>query len=168
MLIACCTASTVYERLARSEREVSIPIISPAARAAAKYNKIAVIATEATVRSRAFSREISALRPECLIDEIPTQRLVEYVERGARCGSMQTDCERMLDGLSDRIKSEKYDALVLGCTHFSHLEGEFQKRLPSVSVISPAREGAAALCKALKQKNKDFCQGNGRTVYIRS
>ncbi len=168
LLIACCTASTVFYELSESEREGVIPIISPAASVACKYRKILVIATEATVRSHAFSKKISEFNSQCRIDELATQPLVSYVEGGARCGSLPDGCRRMLDSLAEKITVEKYDALVLGCTHFSHLEGEFKARLCGVAVISPAREGALALIAKSKKENNVICRGCGRTVFIKS
>ena len=64
ILMACCTASTVYHLLSSEEREMCMPIITPTAKAAvaaASGGRIAVIATAATVKSRAFSREIAAM-----------------------------------------------------------------------------------------------------------
>ena len=64
ILIACCTASSLWEELSPEERAVSFPIISPAAHAAAECGKkITVIATDYTVKARAFSREIKKFAP---------------------------------------------------------------------------------------------------------
>ena len=84
ILIACCTASTLHSRLTEGARRITTPIIAPAARAAQRVSrgKIAVIATEATVRSHAFRRELLAIG-ECEVTEHAAQELVAMVESGA-------------------------------------------------------------------------------------
>lgn len=164
LLIACCTASTVYGRLSSEEQRICLPIISPAARVAAKHRSVAVIATDATVRSRAFSRAIRAENPECRVTEIAAQPLVSFVEEGARDGRLSVECESFLCGLAQRIALSECEALVLGCTHFSHLEGELSSRLAGTRIISPAREGARAL---LRSKNgRKYARGSGKTIYM--
>ena len=163
ILIACCTASTVYPRLDESDRRISLPIITPAALATAKYKRVAVIATDATVRSGAFGREIRRINPDSTVTEIAAQRLVALVENGARDGRINRECENLLDSLAIEIRDLRADALVLGCTHFSHLEAELAKRLHGVKIISPAREGARAL---LSENREDIIRGSGKTLYI--
>ena len=54
ILIACCTASSIHHKLDDEERQISLPIITPAAEIAAKSAKrILVIATEHTAKSSA-------------------------------------------------------------------------------------------------------------------
>ena len=58
-LIACCTASSVYEHLDNELKKISLPIIEPAALLASRGRKIAVIATEHTVESSVFKQKIA-------------------------------------------------------------------------------------------------------------
>lgn len=162
VLIACCSASTVYHRLEAAEREISLPIISPAARIAAKNGRrIAVIATNHTVKSRAFSREIGLISDATVI-EMAEQRLVSLVERGNRDGRIYPECIEYLAHLTERIRMVGADALILGCTHFSHLEGELLKRLSGVNIISPARAGAEEMVKKIIPGHTEC----GRDIYI--
>jgi glutamate racemase len=163
ILIACCTASTVYPYLSLASRSISVPIILPAARAAAaasENGRIAVIATHATVRSHAFSRAISAERRAHVI-EIDAQPLVALVEGGARDGVPLTESEEdTLRSLLAPADGFGADALVLGCTHFPHLAGHISKMLPKMKLISPSTEGAKEMAKAISDR------GGGRTVFI--
>ena len=168
VLIACCTASTVYERLGNEYKENVIPIISPTVRMLKKFQRVTVIATEATVRSHAFSKEIKRENPLCEVLEMPMQELVFEIEAGSRDGKISYRCEKILADISVAAKDFSSEAIVLGCTHFSHLEREIQRKIPEISVISPAREGALALTRIIKEKNKGFLRECGRTVYIRS
>ena len=160
ILIACCTASSVYEELDGWEREISLPIIRPAAEMAASGKKIAVIATERTVASGIFSREIADFGNGSVV-EFPTQRLVALVEGGCRDGRVNDECENVLSEIAKKVKSVEADTLILGCTHFSHLEGELFSRC-KVRTVSPAREGARALVKMIKTDRHE----SGRNVYI--
>ena len=161
ILIACCSASTVYRRLNEEERAISIPIISPAAREAAEVGgKIAVIATKHTVRSGTFSREIARFS-DTTVCEMAEQELVSLVEGGNRDGRVNEECKCYLADMAKRIKLTEANTLILGCTHFSHLECEIGALLPEVKIISPARVGAEEMIKKIKK-----CRENGKIIYM--
>lgn len=161
ILIACCTASTVYSYLDFDEREISLPIITPAAELAAKYGRVYVIATRHTAESGAFGRAIRHFGGSLVI-ESAEQELVRLVESGSRDGRLSRACECEIDRIAEDIKRANAEALVLGCTHFTHLEGEFKKRLSGVKIISPAKLGAYALYEKIKDKRAE----NGRNIYM--
>lgn len=159
ILIACCTASTVYPYLDGWEREISLPIITPAALVASKYRRVTVIATNHTVASHAFGNAICRLA-HTEVREIACQELVAMVEGGCREGRISKACRGYIEKIRKDALDFGADALVLGCTHFSHLESEFTRLLPRVRIISPATEGAVAMAEQMKKKTE-----NGRTVY---
>lgn len=162
ILIACCTASSVHSLLSEKDREISTPIIGPAAEIAARSgNKIAVIATRHTALSGAFSKEI-ARHSDKEVFELAEQELVALVEDGNRDGRVDTACRGYLSGLKERIAETGADTLILGCTHFSHLESEIGRLLPKVKIISPARVGAEAIVKKISSRHKE----NGRVMYL--
>ena len=162
ILIACCTASSIHDRLSESEREIAMPIITPAAkRAAALGRKIAVIATRHTAEGGFFSREIAKFS-DAIVTELAEQKLVSLVEGGSRDGRIGDECKRELKKIKDKVREINADVLILGCTHFSHLEGELSRLLPTVKIISPAREGAVALVRSM---NTCRVEG-GRVTYM--
>ena len=62
ILIACCSASSIYSRLDEKEKRIAVPIINPAAeKAASLAQSILVIATERTVKSKEFSKKIKEI-----------------------------------------------------------------------------------------------------------
>lgn len=162
ILMACCTASSVYSSLTKEEQAICLPIITPAARIAARYKRVTVIATEHTVRSGAFQKEILSLSSTAEIHARALPELVTLVEGGLRDGCTSETGSKYLDEVSQEILTLGTDALVLGCTHFSRVEEEFKRRLPNVSVISPAKEGAIAMAHLLKGKEI----GLGRDTYL--
>ena len=167
VLIACCTASTVYGELSPRARCVATPIISPAAFAAAKITargNIGVIATEATVRSGAFKREIMRHAPVCRVTEIAAQPLVALVESGARDGALSCEGRKLLGRVLAPLCEAEIDTLILGCTHFSHLDKEIRSILGNtVTTVLPSREGVAEL---IRKSGSRALSGSGATVYI--
>jgi glutamate racemase len=163
VLIACCTASTVYSELSEWERKIATPIISPASRVAAEGERIAVIATEHTVRSGAFGREIRKFSQASEVFERAEQALVAMVESGSRDGRISDECEGEIRQIAEWVTDIRADTLVLGCTHFSHLESTLREMLPCVKIVSPAREGARAIKKKITVQH---ATGNGREIYI--
>lgn len=162
ILIACCTASTLHSRLTEGERRITTPIIAPAARAAQRVSrgKIAVIATEATVRSHAFSRELLAIG-ECEVTEHAAQELVAMVESGASDQNpLSSEEKSTLSRLLEPIEASRADTLILGCTHFPHLRGHIAAMLPCVKLISPSREGALEIARSTEDR------GDGRTIFL--
>lgn len=165
VLIACCTASTVYDRLTDAAQRVAIPITEPTAKEAAsltRVGKIGVIATEATTRSHAFRGLLSQYD----VCECAAQPLVGMIERGERDGCVKKSTTDYLIDLLSPIVDRGIDTVILGCTHFHALRGEIERILSTISkrkinTVSSAEVGArVAACRAAEREE------SGRTVYI--
>lgn len=166
ILIACCTASTVWDKLGEAQRRISIPIIPPVADALEGVSdRVLVIATERTVASGAFGSVIRERYPSSMVVEAPMQSLVSAVERGARNGNMAEATRDEI--LSVRALAEKHrpGALVLGCTHFSSVANLISKACPGVRIISPAELGARALAGEVIASGKNIRE-QGRLIYM--
>ena len=118
-------APCIYSLLDEGERQICLPIIKPAAVIASKYRRVLVIATERTVSLGAFGGEISALS-DTKVKEIAAQELVSLVEEGNRDGKINEKCVTIMQKIKKMAEDFSADALILGCTHFSHLENEFK------------------------------------------
>ena len=167
ILIACCTASAVYPFLGEEEKKISFPIIEPSSVAAARLGqRITVIATEYTVSSHAFSKAISKASKECRVAEISAQELVSLAEKEVHGERHNT--EDTLEAVISRIKKTAPEVLILGCTHFSHLEKELSERLSGVITVSPAVLGARALYEELLKTGEinEENSGDGRLRYL--
>ena len=162
ILMACCTASTVYSELSEEEKSACVPIIFPtvkAATSATKRKRIAVIATRHTVRSHAFKNEILKLCPNSSVFEHEAQYMVEIAER-IKKGVMPTLCEReQIKETLNAVKNEDADLLILGCTHFSLLEEVISEECEDLVLIDSAKEGARSILSAAQN-------GNGSTIYL--
>lgn len=147
LVIACNTASAAVLRDARERytRQYSIPIIEviqPAARralAATGNRTIGVIATEATVTSRAYE-DTFAITPNLEVLSVACPRFVEFVENGITAGAelLQTAQEYL-----QPLKDAGVDTLVLGCTHYPLLTGIISYIMgEGVTLVSSADETA--------------------------
>ncbi len=163
ILMACCTASTVYEKLPKEFKRAAVPIILPTAREAARVTKngrIGVIGTERTVASHTFKKELLKEASVSYVSEIPTQKLVSLTENGCCDGNLKDSERTLLLRLLKPFKDDNIDTLILGCTHFQKLEREILGIMPGVRTVSSAREGAKEIAKYTEK------HGKGRTVYL--
>ncbi len=143
ILIACCTASTLWDFLPKEYKEISLPIIMPTAKRAVALTEngnIAVIATEYTVKSQAFSKAIKMVNKEINISEFAAQELVYLAEHRIY------DKEK-IKRILEPLKKSNADTLILGCTHFPILEKQIKEILPDMKTVNSAREGVIEMIK---------------------
>lgn len=123
LVIACNTASAAMLRDARERYDVPVvEVIQPAVRgalAATRNNRIGVIATDATITSRAYNDAFAAA-PHLELFTQAAPRFVEFVEAGQTSGADVLRVAR--EYLQPLIKAD-IDTLVLGCTHYPFLRG---------------------------------------------
>lgn len=159
LVIACNTASAAVLRDARERytRVYGIPVvevIQPAARravSATRNGKIGVIATEATVTSRAYEDTFNVSGYD--IFSVACPRFVEFVERGITSGpELLATAEEYLRPL----KEAGVDTLVLGCTHYPLLTGVISYIMgESVTLVSSSEESAKDVYRALVAHNME-------------
>ena len=150
VLMACCTASTVFPLLPKEYRVNVIPIIEPVARAAigaTKNGSIAVISTEATMHSGAFVKAIGAIS-DAAVHSFASGTLVTLSELYAEGAAYDSALYRTAASELARAALSGADTLVLGCTHFSAFY-EMAERITGMTVIDSARIGAKALHASL-------------------
>ena len=154
LVIACNTASAAVLRDARERytRQYGIPVIEviqPAARralAATRNRKIGVIATEATVTSRAYE-DTFAITPNLQVYSVACPRFVEFVEKGITSGPELLETAREY---LQPLKDAGVDTLVLGCTHYPLLAGVISYIMgEDVTLVSSADETAKDVYREL-------------------
>ena len=163
ILIACCTAGTVYTMLSEKEKKICLPIIDPTAKEAAKATKtkrIGIISTAATHKSGAFEKAVFDIDQNIKTKSVSLGELVTLVEGGV-CDKAHTarDVAKISNMLAP-ITDFNPDVLILGCTHFSRVGGIIGKLLPNVAIIDSARIGAKEI---LAYAN---AHGAGKLIYI--
>jgi glutamate racemase len=146
IVIACNTATALALPSLRAEfPDLSISgVIDPGARAAAEAAGeklrpvIGVIATEATIRSKAYERALRRRRNHAHILLRSTPLLVPIIEEGRDMNDtvVRLAVAQYLQPLVER----KIDVLLLGCTHYPLLKGLFVEMLGmAVHVIDSAQ-----------------------------
>ena len=154
VIIGCCTMCTVLHTLPREYSDLCREIITPTAKSAAlqtKNRSIALLATERTVKSRAFERALTDINSKIKITPIQAQELVGIAEKG---GISTKEEEGQLNALLDRVALSDADTLILGCTHFGELLPSVRARLSSICIVDSAHEGAMSLSLTENEKKE--------------
>ncbi len=154
IVVACNTASAYA--LDELEQEIDIPIIGvvkPGAKAAAEVTrngKIGVIATEATIGSRIYSKYIKELNKDVTIYGKACPLFVPLVEEGLWQDPVTDEiAKRYLAELIDL----DIDTLILGCTHYPLIRSTLGRIIgEDVTLVNPAYETARELKELLAQR----------------
>ena len=154
LVIACNTASAVALHLLREAWQPVpvIGVIEPGARAgvaATRNRRIAVIATEGTVKGEAYPRAIRALDGDMSVVQRPCQVFVALAEEGwTESGVTVAAAERYLGSLFEGPQAP--DTIVLGCTHFPVLAAAIRQVIGGdVAMVDSADTTAGAVADAL-------------------
>lgn len=152
IIIACNTATAVALDHLR-ERHPAIPIIGvirPGAAAAAlatRTGQVGVLATIATVRSRAYFAAIKDENPGTRVIERAASELVPLIESGlTHTQAMKDAIHAAIDPFLGGAPSERIDTLLLGCTHFPLIRGVIDAALGApIAVVDSAAATASFL-----------------------
>jgi glutamate racemase len=151
MLVVACNTATAAA-LPTLQQELSIPVIGvvePGARAAVQQTSgvVGVIATEGTVRSKAYTNAIRAIDPDVEVIESAAPLFVPLAEEGwANTHVAREVAEIYLEPLIDA----GIDTLVLGCTHYPILRGTIEQVVGgAVAIVDSAETTAETVRHAL-------------------
>ena len=158
VVLACNTATALAMTAVRTcFPELSISgVIEPGAKAAVvaagakPVPTIAVIATEATIRSRAYEKAIHRRRHHARLLLKATPLLVPIIEEG-RAGDDPLVRLALKQYLAPLVSKHRPDVLVLGCTHYPIFKDVIARMLgPSVRVIDSAEQCADDVARRLR------------------
>ena len=151
MLVVACntaTAAALPELVATLPIPV-IGVVEPGARAAVARTKgrVGVIATEGTVRAKAYTRAIRAIDPTVEVIESAAPLFVPLAEEGwANTHVAREVAEIYLEPLIDA----GIDTLVLGCSHYPILRGTIEQVVgDAVAIVDSAETTARTVAAAL-------------------
>jgi len=138
VVIACNTSSAQAYDVIKDEYDFKIyPIIQSCAKviASGNYKKIGVFATEATVKSGVYTRELCKYNQDLLVQEIACPNWVPIVE-----SSNYKDEKAIFDVKSQLEQMLRFspDKIILGCTHYPYLKGLLTQFAPDNLFIDPA------------------------------
>ena len=154
IVIACNTSTALALPELRLRYDLPLlGVVRPGATAAAlatRNQRVGVIATQATVRSRAYFQAIKEEDPFVEVHEHATPRLVPLVEAGQLDGALVE--EVVVEQLGPLLRADLgIDTLLLGCTHYPLLAPVIRRVVgPDVAVIDSASATASALAALLE------------------
>jgi glutamate racemase len=173
VIFACNTASSVALRKIqrgylpahypdKKVLGVSVPLAEAAAATTAR-KRVGVIATEGTVRSGVFDREIRKLDPSIEVFQQAAPRLVTLIEAGAH-GS-----EAVRAALAEYLGpllGASVDTLILGCTHYGLVIDAIRSMVgPRIAVVSESQAEPRALAAYLaRHRDIDARLSRGGTI----
>jgi len=178
VVVACGTHSSTTLSLIRDDYSLPmLGVVKAGARTAArvtKNGKIGVIATMATTKRLAYTREIQNIDEGYNVFEVGCPRLVPLVE----AGKMESDETR--DAVAEYLEpllAKGIDSLVLGCTHYPFLSPVIQEYVgPGVKLADPSCETIEDLKKIFAERDlfndqaepavrKFYVNGNDESFY---
>lgn len=152
IIIACNTATAVALDHLRQRHPATpiIGVIRPGAAAAAlatRTGRVGVLATIATVRSRAYFTAIKDENPGTRVIERAASELVPLIESGStNTPAMRDAIHAAIDPFLTGAPSERIDTLLLGCTHFPLIRGVIDAALGApIAVVDSAAATASFL-----------------------
>jgi len=138
IIVACNTASALALRRIQREylpkhypnRRV-LGVIIPTAEAAADLSSVGVLATESTVASKSFVRELAKLAPRIKIWQQAAPLLVPLAESG----ELKLAGPILKSYLAPLLK-HKPQGIILGCTHYPVFKPQIKRLAAGVKLIS--------------------------------
>ncbi|WP_018659820.1 glutamate racemase [Allofustis seminis] len=151
LVLACNTASAIF--LKDLEKELSIPVIgviqpgSQKAVTVTQNERIAVIATEATIQNGEYERSIKQLNADIQFKGLSCPTFVQLVESERYLlPSAQAEVDEVLSPLKDF----EMDTLVLGCTHYPLLRPQIEQSIAKdVQIVDAGVESVEIIIQTL-------------------
>jgi glutamate racemase len=150
IVVACNTSSSVsLPALRRNFKVPVVDVIKPGAMSAvtlSRNKRIGIIATTATIKSNAYSRQIRRMDPSIKIFSQACPLLVPIVEEPLVKDKIITDIIRDYLG---NLKQKRIDTLVLGCTHYPILKNFISKVMGDKAALVDSALSTALYVKDL-------------------
>ncbi len=151
LVLACNTATSVVVHELRQIYDYPIVGMEPAVKPASEISdsdRILVTATDKTLSEEKLERLISGLRIQDRVDRLSLQELVVFAE------SKEFQSDRVMKYLNSQFEAidwERYNSIVLGCTHFIYFRQLIKTLIPDSVLILDGNQGTAKRIKQLIQ-----------------
>ncbi len=166
VVMACNTSSALaYDTLTQEFPDVKIfSLIASCAPEISKYENLAIMATEGTVRSGKYEEEIKKHNKRASVVSIPCHDFVKIVE-----GNLYEDknCQEYVYSVLTEALQKNPEKIVLGCTHYPYLVPLFAKKVDENIFINPAQIFACTVRDYFKNPNSSSSKGK-REFYVTS
>lgn len=162
IVIACNTATSACVDLLRKRYPIDIIGMEPALKVACTlgdHQKIAVWATDYTLKEKKFAHLMQRFEQEHTIYRVPCPKLVQLVEKDAL--DQKSEVDAVLKGYLSQ--TEDIDSIVLGCTHFVFYKNLLKEQIDDSIHIVDGNAGTARHLKDLLAK-KDLLNKDGGSI----
>ena len=168
VVIACNTATGAAAKILRETYDLPVVGIEPAIKMAADLcdrPSVLVMATPLTLKQEKFIDLKNRFENSEDMTLLPCAGLVELIEEGhTDDGVLDGFLERLFEPLGDK----KFDAAVLGCTHYPLAAAGISKRLPGVRLFDGSAGVARQTKRRLESEGLKRPEGLTGTVEIRN
>ncbi len=164
MVVACNTASVSALTHLRQKFDFPIVGVVPAVKSAsACKGDIGILATEQTVKGEYLDALIHQFVPHKKVERLAAPDLVDFVENRLFF-AREKEIRQVLEPYVEKIRTSRWKAVILGCTHFILLKTWFKTLLPPDVRIIDSTEGVTRRVLSLlpgdgkmlpKQEGKD-------------
>ncbi len=108
------------------------------------FRRVGLLATVATVNSNIYPETMACFNGEISLFQRSSINLVRRIEAGSDFLDL-AELEELREGIAPLL-AEEIEALVLGCTHYPHIEEAFKRILPEgITLLNPANHMPDAL-----------------------
>lgn len=154
LVIACNTATVNLIGRLRQEHAMPIIGVEPGIKPAANNSqskKIAVLATQSTLKSQAFIDFIAPYQQHNELLLLPCPKFVPLIEAGK---IHSTEMANALDECVSPILAQGCDQVVLGCTHYPFLRQQLSAKLTKQITVIDTSAAVAKQTQAVLMQHK--------------
>ena len=169
IIAACGTMSANAPEVLKACRVPVVNVLEPSVKRMAEVpgdGPLAVLATDASIRSGAFAAKLRQAIPGRMILPVACQDFVALCEAGIT----SPEDSRLQEAVSRYlapVREAGAEGVLLGCTHFDMVEQAIRNYLgPEVSIVSAAGCAACEMAELLRQENAE--SGEGKTRFFTS
>ncbi len=152
-VIACNSiSSTALSELENCYNVKFISIVKSGAKSIKdkKFKKVGVIATNKTIETNIYEREIKKIQHDIDVVNVATPELALIVEEGL----VNTEISnKYIKRYSTVLQNENIDALILGCTHYPFLIEEIKINIEDITIVNPNLQCVLDVKKYLNNNN---------------
>ncbi len=160
IVIACNTITAVaYDTVKQLAGGIPvIDVISNGAKACAKYNRVGVIATNATIKSNAYVNAIHKINPDIEVFSQACPLLVPLIEEGI---ITHNALDLILVDYLKAFTDKNIQAMVLGCTHYPLIKESIKRIMGNdVVLIDPANNTCSTVIDILQENSLQHSDNN--------
>lgn len=169
IIAACGTVSSVAPHVLAQLPVPAMGVVAPTAKAAVeatRNGRIGILGTTATVRSGAFHRALTAIRPDTRVFAQACPLFVSLVESGWIQRDNTATIEVAKRYLQPLIE-EQVDTVILGCTHFPLLAPVLSDLLgEGVTLVDSGAASAVACARWLRENEALADRESGKCQFF--